>query len=134
MSVRPELNAEERKLSYAKYYDLPLTPVDEAKLAVLSGGPMDPTAALPIEKRNDLFLPGYLPGETGFCVMENGTGYLANLTHMPGVSAQMFEWWFAWHSLEDLRYKIWDPEDHFYARQQMRAKTLDASLPMRERT
>ena len=46
----------------------------------------------------------------------------------------MFEWWFAWHSLEDLRYRIWDPEDHYYARQQMREKTLDQSLPMRERT
>ena len=53
---------------------------------------------------------------------------------MPGVTPEMFEWWFAWHGLEDLRYRIWDPEDHYYARQQNRARTLDQSLPMRERT
>ena len=41
--------------------------------------------------------------------MPNGTGYLANKTEMPGVTPEMFEWWFAWHSLEDLRYRIWDP-------------------------
>lgn len=134
MSSRPPLSAAERKLSYAKFYDLPLTPVDPAKLKVLANGPLNPAEALPIERRNDLFLPGYLPGETGFCVLENGAGYISNLTKMPGVTPAMFDWWFAWHSLEYLRYRIWDPEDHYYARQQMRAKTLDQSLPMRERT
>ena len=46
----------------------------------------------------------------------------------------MFEWWFAWHGLNDMRYRIWDPEDHFYARQQMPEKVLDPSVPMREKT
>jgi hypothetical protein len=45
----------------------------------------------------------------------------------------MFEWWMAWHALEDLRYRIWDSEDHFYARQQMREKVLDSGVPMREK-
>lgn len=134
MSQRPELTAQERALPYAKYYDLPVTPVTPAKLAILASGPIDPALALDIEDRNDLFLPGYLPCETGYCVLPNGAGYLANLTHMPNVTPEMFEWWMAWHSLEDTRYRIWDPEDHFYARQQNREKTLDASLPMRERT
>ena len=134
MSKRPELTAAERALPYAKFYDLPITPIPEEKLAVLAAGPIDPSLALKIEDRNDLFKPGYLPCEIGYCVMPNGTGFLANRTEMPGVTPEMFEWWFAWHSLEDLRYRIWDPEDHYYARQQMREKTLDQSLPMRERT
>ena len=66
--------------------------------------------------------------------MENGTAYLANLTKMPGVAADMFEWWFAWHGLNDMRYRIWDPEDHYYARQQMPKKVLDPTVPMREKT
>ena len=125
MSKRPELTAAERALPYAKFYDLPITPIPEEKLAVLAAGPIDPSLALKIEDRNDLFKPGYLPCEIGYCVMPNGTGFLANRTEMPGVTPEMFEWWFAWHSLEDLRYRIWDPEDHYYARQQMREKTLD---------
>ena len=134
MPQRAPLTAEERALPYAKFYDLPITPISEEKLAVLSGGPMDPALAMKIEDRNDLVLPGDLPCEMGYCVMDNGAGFLANRTFMPGVTPEMFEWWFAWHALEDLRYRIWDPEDHFYARQQNREKALDQSLPMRERT
>jgi hypothetical protein len=32
---------------------------------------------------------------------------------MPGVTIGMVNWWFAWHSLEDLRYKIWWPDGHY---------------------
>ena len=63
----------------------------------------------------------------------NGTGYLANLTPMPGVTPEMFNWWFAWHGLEDMRYRIWDPEDHFYARQQNPERVKDPGVPMREK-
>lgn len=59
MSQRSELSKEDRALSYSKYYDLPITPIPEEKLAILKAGPMDPKQALPIEKCNDLFIPGY---------------------------------------------------------------------------
>jgi hypothetical protein len=108
--------------------------IPQEKLDILKAGPIDPDKALRIEDRNDLFKPGYLECETGYCLMQGGTGYLANLTHMPGVTTEMFEWWFAWHSLEDVRYMIWDPDDHFYARAQDRAHVLNENLPMRERT
>jgi len=134
MSQRPELTNQERKLSYAKYYDLPITPVPKEKIAILESGSINPSLALPIENRNDLFLSGYLPCETGYCVQDNGTAYLTNLTEMPGVTPDMFEWWFAWHALEDLRYRIWDPDDHFYARQQNPGKVLDTTVSMREKT
>ena len=52
---------------------------------------------------------------------------------MPGETPEMFDWWFAWHGLEDMRYRIWDPEDHFYARQQMPEKVLDPKVPMKEK-
>ena len=57
MSKRPELTAAERALPYAKFYDLPITPIPEEKLAVLAAGPIDPSLALKIEDRNDLFKP-----------------------------------------------------------------------------
>ncbi len=64
MSKRPELTAAERALPYAKFYDLPITPIPEEKLAVLAAGPIDPSLALKIEDRNDLFKPGYLPARS----------------------------------------------------------------------
>lgn len=133
-AARPPLTPEERAKSYAAYYDLPMTAIPGEKLKVLAGGMIDPAKALDIRNRNDLFRPGYLDCEIGYCVMPDGTGFLANHTVMPGVTAEMIDWWFAWHALEDLRYKIWDPEDHFYARADNRARVLDESLPMRERT
>lgn len=42
MSQRPVLTPEERALSYAKYYDLPITPIPQEKLAILEGGPSRP--------------------------------------------------------------------------------------------
>lgn len=42
-------------------------------------------------------------------------GYLAVNNKFPGVTLDMIKWWFAWHPLESLRYKIWDPYCHPYA-------------------
>lgn len=134
MANKPALTAEQKELSYSRYYDMEMTPIPAEKLKILGAGPIDSAKALDIRNRNDLFKPGYLDSEIGYCVMPDGTGYLANLTVMPDVTPEMFDWWFAWHSLEDLRYKIWDPDDHFYARADNRAHVLDKTLPMRERT
>ncbi len=134
MAERLELSEKERKFSYSKYYDLPMTEISEEKKYIIQQGPMSYMDGLTIERRTELFLPGYQKVETGYCIMADGTGYLANLTKMPGVTPEMFEWWFAWHALEDLRYRIWDPEDHFYARQQNLEKVLDPKVPMREKT
>lgn len=133
MAARPPLTAEEKQKSYAKYYDRPLAPIPQEKLNILAAGPVDPAKALTIQNKNDLFKPGYLECEIGYCILPDGTGFVANLTEMPGVSGEMFDWWMAWHSLDDLRYKIWDPEDHFYARAQDRDQVLNAKT-MPEKT
>ncbi len=84
------------------------------KLAYLEN-PIDPKYALKIEDRNKLFEPGYLDKEVGYCQMPDGSTYVANLTKMPGVTVEMFDWWFAWHGLGPLRYTLWDPYDHYHA-------------------
>jgi hypothetical protein len=54
---------------------------------------------------------------------------------MPGVTVDMLNWWFAWHSLEDLRYKIWWPTGHFSISlsDRDRAKVLDQNRTMAQR-
>ena len=32
---------------------------------------------------------------------------------MPGVTVDMLDWWFAWHSLASMHYGIWYPPGHF---------------------
>jgi hypothetical protein len=54
---------------------------------------------------------------------------------MPGATPEMIDWWFAWHALEDLRYRLWYPEMHVSARldPEDRAKALDPARSLPER-
>ena len=124
----------EKKLSYAKYWYRDMVPVPQYKLKIAGGPACDPSKALTFENSNDFICGKDVGIEMGFCVMEDGTGFVANATLMPGVTPAMFDWWFPWHSLEDLRYKIWDKEDHYYARADRREYVLDKSIPNSQKT
>ncbi|MCC8122242.1 MAG: phloretin hydrolase [Oscillospiraceae bacterium] len=124
---------EDRKKSYFKYYLQEVSPGDPEKCALITPEPYDNATALRIENRNDLFLPGALPCEFGWWQLEDGTALIANRTLMPGVTGEMFDWWFAWHPIYRLRYAIWDNEDHYDVYVDDPAHTRDMSLSMRER-
>ena len=123
---------EEKKSPLYKYYTMEMAKADPAKYAE-AVEPKDGSLALHPYDLNKLFDEGYLPMELGFCNLPDGGATLANLTDMPGVTPEMFDFWFAWHGLEDLRYKMWDNEDHYFARTRNREKALDKSLSMKER-
>ena len=132
---RPILTDEEAKLPYAKYFNQPMAAIPQEKLDIWHGAPADPSEALPIEKRA-LFQKADVPGiQNGFTVAPNGTGFVANTTFMPGVTAEMFNWWFGWHSVtSDLRYKIWNKDDHWYARADKPDYVKDPAVPLSEKT
>lgn len=133
--AKAPLTAEERALPYAKYYDRPLAPIPQEKWNIWRGPAADPALALPVEERNRFLDAEPLPLESGFCVAPGGTGFVANDYFIPGASPEMLDWWFGWHSVgPDLRYKLWDPEDHFYARAQDPDYVLDPGVPNREKT
>ncbi len=130
-----ELSEIEKGLPYVKYYYQDLAPVSEEKLAIAKGKMENPKDALNIRDKN-LYLKGEDKGiQQGFTVMEDGIGYVANSTFMKDVTVEMMEWWFAWHGVNsDLRYKIWDPEDHYYARVDKVEYVLDKNVPLAEKT
>jgi phloretin hydrolase len=107
-----ELTPEEEEKQYAKYFYQDPAPPDPEAIAKMEN-PMDPSKALPIERINALLDPGYHEVESGWCALPQGGLYIANHIEMPGVTVNMINWWFWWHSLEDLRYKIWWPKGHF---------------------
>ncbi|SDB04098.1 DAPG hydrolase family protein [Eubacterium oxidoreducens] len=128
------VSQEEKNLSYYKYFEQDLAPIPPEKLALLENQPQG--TCVPIEKK-DLFLAGkdddYL--HIGYGVMDDGIGFVANETYMPGVTGEMLDWWFAWHSVgSDLRYKIWDPEDHYFARADKADYVVDPNVPMNQKT
>ena len=109
---RRELTAEEQALPYAKYYYKDMAPIPEEDLALVNAGPIDPKDALPITEAARVLDDGYLPTETGYCLMPDGSGFAATKVFMPGVTTEMIDWWFNWHPLEGLRYAIWCPIAH----------------------
>jgi hypothetical protein len=133
MTDRRELTAEEKSKPYAKYYYLPSAPPAAHHADMLADlKPLDPAKADRIQNVNNLLLPGYTEGENGYCIMPDGSGYVALRHPMPGATPEMFNWWFAWHALEDLRYKLWYPEMHISARvgPEDRARILDPDRPL----
>ncbi|MDD4370076.1 MAG: phloretin hydrolase [Anaerostipes sp.] len=132
MMTSDYLTSVERALSYSKYFFRDsFPPTDRQALAL--DNPLNESDMLSIEHRNKLLDSTPVVGDTGYGIFKDGTGYVANVTSMPNVTPEMFYWWFAWHPLEDLRYKIWFPEAHFYARTMNREQALDETLSMRHR-
>ena len=131
--MRVPVTDAEKQLSYYKYFLRDMTPPPEGAVENACKRQLRCDEALHIRDKDRLFAPGYLPGEVGWCVFPDGTATIANLTPMPGVTAEMLDWYWAWHGLEPLRYKIWDPEEHYEAKSLNREQNLDSSLSYKER-
>jgi hypothetical protein len=134
MSEHKELTPEEQAKPYAKYYHLPPAPPAPHHAQMLADlKPLDPAKADRIQDIDRLLDPGYTEGENGYCVLPDGSACVALRHPMPGASPEMIDWWFAWHGLEDLRYRLWYPEMHVSARvdPEDEAKILQPDRPLR---
>lgn len=133
--IRTELTTLEQQKSYAKYFNQIIVSPNPELMQILKKGPMDPSKALIPEHVNELLKEGYSEVETGYCVLPNGTAYVAVNNKFPGVTLEMINWWFAWHGLEDLRYMLWFRKGHYGIdiSDEDRAKILDPATPMLEK-
>lgn len=129
----PPLTEDELSRGYVNMLDRPMARVPDDIMSAIESGPIDPAEALPFEEKNRLLEPGYLAKETGYCRLPDGSCYAAVLTRMPGVTGEMIDWWFAWHGLEGLRYRIWYPGAHFGSSVSDRTRVMNESLPYRDR-
>ncbi len=128
------VSKEERALSYYKYFERELAKIPEEKLKLIDAPSEIP--AVSFEERN-LFLAGKDKNfcQIGYGVAQDGTGFVCNETYMPNVTGEMLDWWFPWHSVgSDLRYKIWDNEDHYFARVDNAAYVCDPKVPVNQKT
>ena len=128
------VSKEEKSLSYYKFFERDMAKIPEEKLKLLEN-PSE-ISAVPFEERN-LFLSGEDKNfcQLGYGIAENGTGFVCNETYMPNVTGEMLDWWFAWQSVgSDLRYKIWDPEDHYFSRAVTVDYVCDENVPVNQKT
>lgn len=117
----PELTEEEKKKPYAKFLNRKLaTPSKEVLKFLKKREAMDKKYVLLPENNNmnDILKDGYLEYEYGYCTLPNGGGYVAMLNKMPGVTFEMYKFWLKWWTAgsdSSLRYRIWNPRDHYKA-------------------
>lgn len=133
----PPLTAEEEARPFARYFYEEIQPCDPDHYALMDR-PVDPARAFGPGEINRLLDVGRLETEeveTGWCLLPDGVGFVANRMFHPGVTADMIDWWFAWHPLEDLRYRIWYPPQHAGVAlgSADRARILDPGIPLREK-
>jgi len=133
----PPLTPAEAARPFARYFYEEIRPCDPAHYAMMDE-PMDPARAFGPGEINRLLDVRRLEteeAEIGWCSLPNGVGYVANRMFYPGVTADMIDWWFAWHPLEDLRYRIWYPPQHagIMLDPVGRARVLDPGIPNREK-
>lgn len=131
---RPDLTPEEARRPFAKYYHEDFPKPNPAHLAKMDQ-PSDSSLAIGPERMNDLLKLGDLALEIGWCNLPNGAGFIANRMIYPDITPEMVDWWFAWHTLEDLRYRIWYPPQHggIMLSPGGRARILDESIPLAQR-
>lgn len=122
----PELSLAERQMPLAKYYyrylmhDLS----DEVKAEIFAP-PIDPADAVKPEHFIDWLKPKgeYEKVENGYCMFPDGSGYICTYMKIPdNVEAKKLFWYLNWMNFHaksqpvgtgNLRYKIWNPADHW---------------------
>ncbi len=113
---QPGYLPEDYSNSYAKYYDETIVEIPVAVAHSLTRSPL-PSGSLPaFADAPYLQADGYYDFENGYTLEADGSAHAAILTPMPGVSPEMWDWWFGWHGCEDSRYKLWHPKSHLSAR------------------
>ena len=87
------------------------------------------------EDLNKLLDPGNFETEIGWGMMDNGAGYIAMRHEMSGVTTEMIDWWFAWHPIEGLRYRIWYPPYHLgvHVDEWAQSRLLAPDVPVRDK-
>lgn len=129
------LEENEKNLRYVKYFYQELAPIPQNKQIISEGAPLQNFLMMNIEEKNDFLKKEMRDDEIGFGIKDNGTGYISNKTFMPNVTVEMIDWWFAWHCIgSDLRYKLWDHDDHYYARADKMEYIINKNIPLNQKT
>ena len=92
-------------------YKLEMLPIPERVEAALSVGVRD-DLSFPLSDSGKILSPGYVPLEDGVIRNPDGTVTVCCRTDMPGVTAEMIDWWFCWHAPYSERYNLWHPKAH----------------------
>jgi len=128
----PVTDADKAK-HYFKYYEREPAFMAPQKMGKVFGPPMNPCDAVPFAERASILEEGFSKNEIGYCVMPDGTGYIADETFIPGGTAEMVDWFFAWRGLDPLRYIIVNPNENLSAMSMQTCYARDEDRTLQEK-
>lgn len=99
-------------MDYKKFLNTKISPISPSAEEALKKGAQDPSSFITFEEATKLMEPGYHEVEMGYCMGKDGSAFVNVLTDMPGVTPEMWHWWFGWHGDDISRYQLWHPRDH----------------------
>ena len=67
----------------------------------------------PFDQKNEILSDVDLQTEIGYVKMDDGTYLVSMICPMPGITAEMIDWWFWWHPQAKERYQVWFPGEHY---------------------
>ena len=77
--------------------------------------PMSPEQAILPDDMNIILDQDACPKASGYCMLDNGGGYLTVKAALPGVTKEMLQWMVAWQGLEPVHYMAINGEVHHSA-------------------
>lgn len=87
----------------------PLPKIPETIVKELEIPRITPTS---FDDKDSILYDCSLQQEVGYTRLSDGNWLVSMICPMPGITAEMIEWWFWWHCQEDLRYQVWFPGEH----------------------
>ncbi|OAN36097.1 DAPG hydrolase family protein [Mycolicibacterium iranicum] len=102
--------------AFGEFFDPDMAALPEHVVDALHHGPQADQALLEFNSAARLLEDGYHQTENGYGHLRSGGFTVAVRTDMPGVTPQMWDWWFGWHGSDSRRYKLWHPRAHVSAR------------------
>jgi len=101
---------------YGKYFRPVMAPLPRHVVEALQHGPQAGPVLLAFDDAASVADDGYQQTENGYGVLQDGSIGVSVRTDMPGVTPEMWSWWFGWHGSDSRRYKLWHPRAHVAAR------------------
>ena len=100
---------------YGKFFQPELAPLPRHVVEALHHGPQAGPMLPAFDDAAAVADDGYQQTENGYGVLKDGSIQVSVRTDMPGVTAEMWSWWFGWHGSDSRRYKLWHPRAHVSA-------------------
>jgi hypothetical protein len=101
---------------WAHYFNPQMASLPTHVVTALEHGPQAEPVLLAFDDAAELLDEGYHRTENGYGSLRDGGIQVSVRTDMPGVTPQMWSWWFGWHGSHSSRYKLWHPRAHVSAR------------------